>query len=161
MSSFLHFVRSFGLLIARIGVGAILVLHAWERWRGTGVGPHATYLLQFGVPYASVVSWASLIFEVVGGIFLIVGALTPIVGLGLVIQQVLIICWLKWFHLAAMLRGDDYNNNYELNIALALLGLLFFVMGGGAAAIDRLFRRKKTDLDDDDDAVAASVHSPS
>ena len=53
----------------------------------------------------------------------------------------------------------SYNGGYEYNVALGLLGLLFFVMGGGAFAIDRLFRRKKSNVDDETEAAPASANA--
>ena len=38
MSQFLHFLRSLGLLIARLGVGGIMISHGLTRWQGQGQG---------------------------------------------------------------------------------------------------------------------------
>ena len=99
MSKFLQFLRSFGLLIARLGVGGIMITHGLTRWRGQGQGiqKQIDYLTQFGTPYPEVAAWGATIFELVGGLFLIVGALTPIVGLGLLIEQALIIAYTSWY----------------------------------------------------------------
>ncbi len=152
MSQFLHFLRSLGLLIARLGVGGIMISHGLTRWQGQGQGiqKQVDYLTQFGTPYPEVAAWGATIFELVGGLFLIVGVLTPIVGLGLLIEQVLIIAYTSWYKNWNLLNSDgSYNGGYEYNVALGLLGLLFFVMGGGAFAVDRLFRRKKTEVDEE------------
>ncbi len=62
--------------------------------------------------------------------FLIVGALTPLVGLGLLVEQVLIIAYTSWYKGWNLLNPDgSYNGGYEYNVALGLLGLLFFVHG--------------------------------
>ena len=34
MASFLSFLRSLGMLLARLGLGGILLLHGWMRWNG-------------------------------------------------------------------------------------------------------------------------------
>ena len=34
MAGFLSFLKSFGLLVARLGLGGILLLHGWIRWTG-------------------------------------------------------------------------------------------------------------------------------
>ena len=162
MSKFVQFLRSFGLLIARLGVGGILIMHGLTRWRGEGQGiqKQIDYLTQFGTPYPEVAAWGATIFELVGGLFLIVGALTPIVGLGLLIEQALIIAYTSWYHNWNLVNSDgSYNGGYEYNVALGLLGLLFLVMGGGAVAIDRLFRRKRTELDEDSATTPASANA--
>jgi putative oxidoreductase len=152
MAGFLSFLKSFGLLVARLGLGGILLLHGWIRWNA-GVQRQIDYLTQFGTPYAEVVAWGAIIFELVGGVLLIVGALTRLVGLGVLIQQILIICYTNWYKWPPTLLNADgtYKGGYEYNVALGLLGLLLFVMGGGVVSIDRLFRRKKPDEAEEDD----------
>ena len=95
---------------------------------------------------------AAIIFELVGGVLLIVGALTRIVGLGVFIEQILIIAYTNWYKWPPTLLNADgtYKGGYEYNVALGLLGLLLFVMGGGAVSIDRLFRRKNEPAEEDD-----------
>jgi putative oxidoreductase len=158
MAGFLSFLKSFGLLVARLGLGGILLLHGWMRWNA-GVQRQIDYLTQFRTPYAEVVAWGTIIFELVGGVLLIVGALTRLVGLGVLIQQILIICYTNWYKWPPTLLNADgtYKGGYEYNVALGLLGLLLFVMGGGAVSIDRLFRRKKPDEAEEDDLTYRST----
>ena len=119
MSSFLSFVRSFGLLIARLGVGGLMILHGYVRWREQGIPAQITFLQQFGTPYPEVAAWTATIFELVGGVFLIVGALTPLVGLGILIQQVLTISYTNYSKSWNLLNTDgSYNGGFEYNVAL-------------------------------------------
>lgn len=151
MTAVIRSLQSLGLLLARLGLGAILLLHGWNRWRGTGQGiqRQVDYLNQFGTPYPQVAAWGAVVLELVGGIFLIVGALTPLIGLAVLLQQIFTIAYTNWYKSWSLLKVDgSYNGGYEYNVTIGLLGLLFFVFGGGAVSIDRLFRRKK--LDDDD-----------
>jgi putative oxidoreductase len=152
MASFLSFLKSLGLLLARLGLGGILVLHGWMRWNA-GVQKQIDYLTQFRTPYAEVAAWGAIVFELVGGVLLIVGALTRLVGLGVLIEQILIIAYTNWYKWPPTLLNEDgtYNGGYEYNVALGLLGLLLFVMGAGAVSIDRLFRRKKPSDEEDAD----------
>ncbi|MCE3277316.1 MAG: DoxX family rane protein [Propionibacteriaceae bacterium] len=158
MASFLSFLQSFGLLVARLGLGGILLLHGWMRWNA-GVPEQIDYLTQFRTPYAEVAAWGSIIFELVGGVLLIVGALTRLVGLGVLIEQILIIAYTNWYKWPPTLLNADgtYKGGYEYNVALGLLGLLLFVMGAGAVSIDRLFRRKKPPLEDEDEYAAQTT----
>jgi putative oxidoreductase len=158
MSSFLTFLQNFGLLVARLGLGGILLLHGLMRWNA-GVQSQIDYLAQFRTPYAEVAAWGAIIFELVGGLFLIVGALTRLVGLGVLIEQILIISYTNWYKWPPTLLNPDgtYQGGYEYNVALGLLGLLLFVMGGGAVSIDRLFRRKKPAEEEADEYAAHSA----
>src|SRR5215207_2294492 len=155
MASFLRFLRNLGLLLTRLGLGAILLMHGWMRY-DAGVQKQIDYLTQFRTPYAEIAAWGSIIFELVGGVLLIVGALTRLVGLGVLIEQILIIAYTNWYKWPpALLNADGaYQGGYEYNVAIGLLGLLLFVMGGGAVSIDRLFRRKKPPFEEEDDAFA-------
>src|SRR5215210_2330637 len=106
MASFLSFLQSFGLLVARLGLGGILLLHGWMRWNA-GIQEQINYLTQFRAPYAEVAAWGSIIFELVGGVLLIVGALTRLVGLGVLIEQILIIAYTNWYKWPPTLLNAD------------------------------------------------------
>ena len=158
MASFLKFLHNLGLLLARLGLGGILLLHGWMRWNA-GVQEQIDYLTQFRTPYADVAAWSSIIFEFVGGALLIVGALTRLVGLGVLIEQSVIIAYTNWYKWPPTLLNADgtYQGGYEYNVAIGLLGLLLFVMGGGAVSIDRLFRRKPSLEEDDEELTPQST----
>ena len=160
MASFLSFLQNLGLLIVRLGLGGILLLHGWTRWNA-GVQEQIDYLTQFRTPYAEVAAWGAIIFELVGGVLLIVGALTRLVGLGVLIEQILIIAYTNWYKWPPTLLNADgtYKGGYEYNVAIGLLGLLLFVMGGGAVAIDRLFRRKPPLSEDDEESAPRPRHA--
>jgi putative oxidoreductase len=163
MSGFASFLQSIGLLIARLGVGGILLLHGITHWTGAnqGVASVTNRYAQVGAPYAEVAAWATIIFELVGGVLLIVGALTRFVGVGIVVLSVLTISYFSYWAGPDLLNADGtYNGGYEYDVALGLLGLLFFVFGAGAVSIDRLFRRKKqADEADEDSAWTGSGSS--
>jgi putative oxidoreductase len=158
MASFLSFLQSLGLLIARLGLGGILLLHGWMRWNA-GVQEQIDYLTQFRTPYAEVAAWGAIIFEFVGGALLIVGALTRLVGLGVLSEQILIIAYTNWYKWPPTVLNADgtYQGGYEYNVALGLLGLLLFAMGAGAVSIDRLFRRKPSLEEDDEEFTPQST----
>src|SRR4029450_6995579 len=155
MASFVRVLQNLGLLLARLGLGAILLMHGWMRWNA-GVQEQINYLTQFRTPYAEVAAWGAIIFELVGGVLLIVGALTRFVGLGVLIEQILIIAYTNWYKWPPTLlhAAGSYKGGYEYNVALGLLGLLLFVMGGGAVSIDRLFRRRKPTPEEEEDELA-------
>lgn len=142
----LHALRNLALLVARLGLGGIMVLHGWRRWQQLGITSQTGYLRQYGVPHADWATWGAVILELVGGIFLIVGALTPLVALAYLVQQGVTIAYTKW-------RNGPYltNGGYEYNVILGLLALIFVVFGAGSVSIDRLFRRSRPATDSDED----------
>ena len=75
--------QNFGLLIARLGTGGILLLHGDHALAGAkGVAACGTATSRSGRRTRRSRAWATIIFELVGGVFLIVGALTRFVGWG-------------------------------------------------------------------------------
>lgn len=149
MAQFLQVLRDLALLIARLGLGGILIAHGWRRWQDQGIQQQIDYVAQFGTPYPSVVGWGAILLELMGGIFLIVGALTPLVALAILAEQVLIVCYTNWYHHLFLVNTQGgYVGGYEFNVALGLLALLFVVFGAGRASIDRMFRRAPADVDD-------------
>lgn len=154
MASFLHVLRDFGLLVARVGLGLILIAHGWRRWRDLGVDNQVIYLQQFQTPYPEVATYGAIVIELVGGLFLIAGALTPLVALAVLLQQILTVAYTNWYREWPLLKVDgSYNGGYEYNVALGLLALLFVVHGGGRVSIDNLFRRGRNDDSDLDEDV--------
>lgn len=149
MSGFLKVLRDLALLIARIGFGAVLVFRGWRRWTSEGgMASQVDYLAQFQTPMPEVMAWGGTLLEIIGGLFLIFGLLTPVVALAVVVQQGMVIAWTKWF------RGPWLENGgYEYNVIQAALALLLAVFGAGRLAIDQLFKRSRDDRDpllDDD-----------
>lgn len=152
MAGFLRFLRSVVLLLARIGLGAVLIMHGWRRWQDQGIESQVRYLEQFATPYAEYVAWGGTILELVGGVFLIVGALTPLVAAAIVVEQGLIIAYTSWYKGLYLtdLQGE-YAGGWEYNVILGLLALVLVVFGAGGAAVDRLFRRDRDDVDAEED----------
>lgn len=147
MSAFLRIVRDLALLIARIALGAVLVFRGWRRWTSEGgMQAQADHLRQFQTPAAEVMAWGGTLLEIIGGLFLIFGLLTPLVAAAIIVQQALVISYTKWF------RGPWLENGgYEYNVIQACLALVLLAFGGGRLAIDQLFKRGK----DEDDSVYA------
>ena len=129
MSRFVSFWRSFALLVARLGLGGILLLHGAHRYQ-------AGIASQVDVPDAVLDALPEDrrvrrddVRDRRAGIFLILGALTPLVGLGVLVQQVLTIVWTSYYKGPDLLNADGtYNGGFEYSVALGLLGLLFLVL---------------------------------
>lgn len=149
MAQLLQMLRDLALLIARLGLGAILVLHGWRRWQEQGLQQQVDYLQQFATPYPTVAAWGAVLLELVGGAFLIVGALTPLVALAILAEQVLIVCYTNWYKGYYLLDAEGrYVGGYEYTVTLGLLALLLMVFGGGRIAVDGMFRRAPAEADE-------------
>lgn len=136
------------LLVARLAIGAAMILRGWNRLMGEGgMGEQIQYLTERQVPVPEIMAWGAAIFELGGGVFLIFGLLTPLIGAVLAVQQILVIVWTNWFN---GLQGSSTGPGFETNLAQACVGLMFLVFGGGRGALDHLFKRPKEDEDAND-----------
>jgi putative oxidoreductase len=165
MKAFIQVLRDITLLLIRIGLGGIMFWHGITRWlfATDGVPKYIDYLNQFGVPYPIYAGWGVTILELVGGIFLVLGALTPLVALLALIQQIGLISYTNYWRGPNLLdQSGAYVGGWEYNMALALLALTLLCFGPGRVAIDRLFRRpKSTEVEDDDTATGTSNNTSS
>ena len=156
MAGFLKVVQSLALLLARIGLGGILILHGWRRYHDQGMASQVAYLHTFATPYANYAAWGGTAVEVVGGLFLILGLLTPVAAAAVVAEQVLVIAYTSWYKGWSLtdVHGTQvtWAGGWEYNVIIGVLALLLVTHGSGAVGIDRLFRRQPTD---DAEEVAA------
>lgn len=133
----MRIVQDAGLLLARLALGLVLVAHGWIRYQH-GMQAQIDYLTTAHVPAPTVFAWGALVLEMLGGVLLVLGLATRVVGAVLVAENVLIIVWLRFNN--GLLLND---RGYEYNLILAALALLFLCFGAGRAALDVLFGRRQ------------------
>ncbi|GAA1390086.1 DoxX family protein [Luteococcus peritonei] len=138
MRGFVRFLQDLALLLARIGFGLLLVLHAWHRWENVGMPQEVDLLRQAGVPQPGLLAWGALGLEAVGGVMLVLGLAVPLVALAVLVMNVLVIAWLKWGHGVYF-----HNDGFEHNLVQALLALVLTTFGSGRAGLDALFGRRR------------------
>ncbi|HEV2225741.1 MAG TPA: DoxX family protein [Nitrososphaerales archaeon] len=138
MSGLLEVLNPYGpelLLILRLGVGAGLVLHGYPKAKGGRVQA-GQWLKNMGIPHLA----ADLVtvLEFLGGVFLILGLLTPLVGLFFVVQFGSII-WMKKSKMhASFVSTEQGKPTYEIDAVYLLLALVFLVLGAGSFSLDSL-----------------------
>jgi putative oxidoreductase len=127
--------RDLVLLLARIGLGIIMIAHAklmWDFGGGSLAGVGGLFT-QSGVPLPSITGPANVLFEFVGGVAMIIGLGVPIVGVLMALNMVG--AWVL-VHTAPLFSMD--HNGPELVITLALLSLVLAVIGSGRFGVDHL-----------------------
>ena len=138
MSGLLEVLNSYGpelLLILRVGVGAGLALHGYPKAKGGRVQA-GQWLKSMGV--TPVAADLVTVLEFFGGIFLILGLLTPLVGLFFVVQFGSII-WMKKSKMhASFISTEQGKPTYEIDAVYLLLALVFLVLGAGPLSLDGL-----------------------
>lgn len=126
-------------LIARIGLGAIFIAHGWQKFNEWTIAGTTDSFAQMGVPAADIAAPAATFIELIGGALLILGALTPLVGILLAAN---VIGALVIVHLTPTPFVDQ--GGWELVAALAAGTLLLAAMGPGRFSVDRFLFAGKT-----------------
>jgi putative oxidoreductase len=90
-----------------------------------------------GVPLPTLSGPANVLFELVGGIAMILGAAVPVVGVLMALNMVG--AWI-FVHTSGLFAMD--HNGPELVIALGLLSLVIAVTGSGRFRLDHLIVRR-------------------
>jgi putative oxidoreductase len=130
--------RDLVLLIARIGLGVLMVGHAKVEYDfGGSLAGVGQLFAQAGVPLGTVAGPANVLFELVGGIAMILGAAVPVVGVLMALNMAG--AWI-FVHTSGLFAMD--RNGPELVIAIGLLSLVLAVTGSGRFGLDHLVARR-------------------
>jgi putative oxidoreductase len=130
--------RDLVLLVARIGLGVMMVAHAKLEYDfGGSLAGVGQLFAQSGVPLPAISGPANVLFEFVGGAAMILGLAVPIVGVLMALNMAG--AWI-FVHTSGLFAMD--RNGPELVIALGLLGLVLAVTGSGRFGLDHLIVRR-------------------
>ncbi len=130
--------RDLVLLVARVGLGVLMIAHAKLEYDfGGGLAGVGRLFAQAGVPLPTLTGPANVLFELVGGIAMIVGVAVPVVGVLMALNM--IGAWV-FVHTSGLFAMD--HNGPELVIALGLLSLVLAVTGSGRLGLDHLIARR-------------------
>ena len=125
------------LLLARLGLGLVLVAHGWQKLSGNGLSGTTASFTDMGVPVPSVSAYVTTFVELLGGAALILGLTVPLVGL--------LVAGIMTGALVLVHASNGVfvtNNGFELVLVIGLLGLLLAAHGSGRYGIDHLFAGK-------------------
>jgi putative oxidoreductase len=124
-----------GLLVLRVGVGAIFAVHGAQKlfgwWGGPGVVGWRGAVEHMGYRPAPLFAALSTGAEFVGGLLLVVGFLTPIAGAVLIAQSVVIVGAAHW-------RSGFFNTagGFEFPLTLLIGVVSVLLSGAGAYSVD-------------------------
>lgn len=78
--------QNFGLLVLRIGLGAVLIAHGLQKlfgwWGGSGLHAFRNSLSDVGFQHADILAYVGAGGEIVAGVLLVLGLFTPIAAAG-------------------------------------------------------------------------------
>jgi putative oxidoreductase len=119
----------YGIAVVRIIAGIVLFLAGYAKLTGPGVAGVTGFFTNVGIPAAGLMAPLVIGFEVIGGLLLLVGAFTRIVGPIMVIQFLVA-------GFMVSLPSQQGWNAARLDFLLAAAGVLFFLAGAGALSVD-------------------------
>ncbi|GAB2642446.1 DoxX family protein [Kribbella swartbergensis] len=79
--------RDLVLLLSRIGLGVVFIAHGWQKFQTNGLDRTAAGFEQMGVPAPTLSAYYAAGIELLGGVALILGLLTPVVGVLLALDM--------------------------------------------------------------------------
>lgn len=119
----------FGLTVARVTLGVIMAAHGFQKL--TGFAEWHAHVQSMGLPLPAVSAWLAVAGELLGGLGLIVGLLTPIAAFGALCTMVVAIVAVHGSHgLFAQ------NNGFEYPLMLAAISLFYMLRGAGPISLD-------------------------
>jgi len=133
--------RDLALLVARIGLGVLMIGHGWLEFDfgGRSVVGVGQMFVQSGVPLGMVAGPANLLLESVGGVMMILGLAMPVIGVLMTVNMVG--AWV-FVHTSPLYSMD--HNGPETVIAIGLLSLTLAAAGSGRFGLDHVIRRRRT-----------------
>ncbi|SDU96668.1 Uncharacterized membrane protein YphA, DoxX/SURF4 family [Microlunatus sagamiharensis] len=137
-----HVRDDLGLLVLRLGLAAVMIAHGYQKFFLQGGGSFAATqsgFAQLGVPYAQVAGVLIIVLELVGGLAMVVGLFTVVVGIAYAAAMALAV------YLVHLPHGFFVaDNGYEFAALTGVVALVLAVTGAGKISLDRaLFGAKR------------------
>jgi putative oxidoreductase len=125
------------LAVLRVAVGAVFVAHGWMKAFGFGL-PGVTHMLAgMHVPAPEIAAAALTGLEFLGGIALVLGLLTRLLG-------ALFVCDMLGAILLAKLHAGFFSpKGWEFEFTLLVASLALAIGGAGALSIDGAIARRR------------------
>lgn len=130
-----HARADLGLLLLRLGLAAVMLAHGYQKLvlqGGVGFGATQAGFAQLGVPFPQVAGVLIIVLELAGGVAMVLGLLTVVVGLCYAAAMAVAI----WFvHLANGFFVTE--GGYELAGLTGVVALVLAIPGAGRISLDR------------------------
>ena len=124
------------LLLARVGLGVVFVAHGWQKFRTNGLAGTAAGFEKMGIPAPTPSAYFATAVELIGGVALIVGALTAVAGVLLAVNMAGALLFVHASNGVFAAEGG-----WELVVTLALLSLTLAAVGAGRYSVDAFLNR--------------------
>ena len=129
---------TYGFLVLRVAVGAVFAMHGWQKLTMMGILGVSGFFGSLGIPAPELAALAVTILELVGGLALILGLGTRVVGALLAVNMLVA---LALVHLPNGFFVDA--GGFEFVLTLFAASLFFALAGPGALSLDALLGKRK------------------
>ena len=128
------------LTLLRLAAGIMILAHGLQKTFGWFNGPgFSAQMAGFeagGIP--AVFAFLAIMAEFLGGIGLILGALTRIAAFGLAVNMVVAVYMFNWANGFFMnWSGRQKGEGFEFHMLAIAMAIVLMARGGGAASVDR------------------------
>jgi putative oxidoreductase len=119
----------YGIAIVRIMAGVVLFVAGYQKLTGPGVAGITGFFGNVGIPAPAVMAPLLIGFEVIGGLLLIAGLFTRLLGAAMIVEFLVA-------GLVVSLPSQAGWNQARLDFLLLSCGVLFLLAGGGLVSVD-------------------------
>ena len=128
--------RDVALLLARLVLGVVLIAHGWQKLMTKGIGATTEGFVEMGIPAAPVSAVFVVAVELLGGILIVLGAATALVG---VLVALVMLGAVLFVHIGSGVFVS--NGGWELAGLVGASALALAAAGSGRLSVDHAVRR--------------------
>jgi putative oxidoreductase len=134
MRAFSSISPGWGIAVVRIMAGIILVAAGWSKlW--AGLGGFTSFIAQLGLPAPNVLGPGVAILELLGGVLLLLGVGTRVLGLLFMIEFIVTTALVR-------LPAGNWDMS-RIDLMMLAASVLFLLAGGGKLSVDEMFVRRR------------------
>ncbi len=125
------------LVVIRVYLGITFVLHGAQKlfgwYGGAGIQGTRSMMQNLGVAHPGLLGWMATLSEFGGGLFVLLGLLTPLAAALIISTMLVAIYTVHW-------QNGFFNGNrgYEFNLSLIALAATLILTGAGLVSVDHL-----------------------
>jgi putative oxidoreductase len=129
---------SLALLVLRLAVGAVFIAHGAQKVFVYGFVGTSGSFAEMGVPMAEVAGPVVGLVELIGGILLVIGLATRLVGAALAVNMIVATFLV---HFSAGIFAAE--GGYELTLLLGASAIALILSGAGRLSVDAALTRRR------------------
>jgi putative oxidoreductase len=130
--------RDIALLLVRLVLGVVLIAHGWQKLMTKGIDATTEGFAAIGIPAAPVAAVFVIVVEVLGGILVVVGAATALVGVLVALEMLGAVLFV---HIGSGVFVSE--GGWELAGLVGASALALAAVGSGRLSVDQAVSRRR------------------